>query len=167
MCDTNKKNSQHYYDLMVSTDDDHLSLDAFINKRTVLGSREQVAMILGLKDTEILSRFELGKTKLKNATYTLFLLLSDSHPKYQLQKKQKGVTPLLILPPTAGAERKQYRVNANKLKQDQMAMILGLTGKSLISRYEKGHKNPSVQTWTIFLLATNQHPFFKLSENIV
>lgn len=160
-----------FKNIIVSFQDSGLTLNSFIKYRKLIGKRDVVSYILGIKDSEVISRFERGETVMSPPTITLFLLLSDTHPRYELTTINQLfiVKKLLIESPSTSKLRKQKRHNielmtGEKLTQQGMADLLGLTGKSLISKYESGKKNPSVQIWTLFLLATNQHPFYKLSN---
>lgn len=65
--------------------------------------------------------------------------------------------------PTA-EEVKALREKAG-LPQTAFAELIGLSNRQLIGDYETGKKTPSAQTWTLMLLATNQHPSFKLDKN--
>lgn len=51
------------------------------------------------------------------------------------------------------------------LSQTAFAELICLSNRQLIGDYETGKKTPSAQTWTLMLLATNQHPSFELREN--
>ena len=51
------------------------------------------------------------------------------------------------------------------LSGSQFAELIGLSNRQLISDYENDRKTPNAQTWTLMLLATNQHPSFKLDKN--
>lgn len=50
------------------------------------------------------------------------------------------------------------------LSGSQFAELIGLSNRQLISDYENDRKTPNAQTWTLMLLATNQHPSFELRE---
>ena len=50
------------------------------------------------------------------------------------------------------------------LSGSQFAELIGLSNRQLISDYENDRKTPSAQTWTLMLLATNQHTGFELRE---
>lgn len=50
------------------------------------------------------------------------------------------------------------------LSQGALAELIGLSNRQLIGDYENGKKLPNAQTWTLMLLATNQHPNFELRE---
>ena len=50
------------------------------------------------------------------------------------------------------------------LSGSQFAELIGLSNRQLISDYENDRKTPNAQTWTLMLLATNQHPNFELRE---
>ena len=65
--------------------------------------------------------------------------------------------------PTA-EEVKALREKAG-LSQAAFAELIGLSNRQLIGDYETGKKTPSAQTWTLMLLAANQHPSFKLDKN--
>ena len=60
-------------------------------------------------------------------------------------------------------EVKTLRLKAG-LSGSQFAELIGLSNRQLISDYENGKKLPNAQTWTLMLLATNQHPNFELRE---
>ena len=64
--------------------------------------------------------------------------------------------------PTA-EEVKALREKAG-LSQGALAELIGLSNRQLISDYENDKKTPSAQTWTLMLLATNQHQSFELRE---
>lgn len=64
--------------------------------------------------------------------------------------------------PTA-EEVKALREKAG-LSQTAFAELIGLSNRQLISDYENDRKTPNAQTWTLMLLATNQHPSFELRE---
>ena len=64
--------------------------------------------------------------------------------------------------PTA-EEVKALRLKAG-LSGSQFAKLIGLSNRQLISDYENDRKTPNAQTWTLMLLATNQHPNFELRE---
>lgn len=126
------------------------------------GYQEDMSDALGLADQNLISRFEHGEFNLDPRTFSLFSLITDSHPSYQLNQRQKNYGSLLIEPPASGKERRQYRIKA-KLTGQEMAEIMSLTSKTTISAYEHEKRHPSTQTWTIFLLVTNQHPYYQIS----
>ena len=45
----------------------------------------------------------------------------------------------------------------------QAAKLAGLSDGSLWRKYEAGERQPNKQTWTVFLMASGQHPNFKLN----
>lgn len=126
------------------------------------GSQQDMADALGLNNQNLISRFESGEFDLDPRTFSLFSLITDSHPKYLLIQRQKNYGNLLIEAPASGKERREYRIKAN-LTGQRMADIMQLTSKTTISAYENERKHPSIQNWTIFLLVTNQHPYYKIS----
>lgn len=74
--------------------------------------------------------------------------------------------PLVIEPPEHkfGDLLLEYRTKAY-LIQEKFAELLNLeAGKSIVSNYENGHKKPSRQNWTLFLLALDRHPFYKVNN---
>lgn len=68
----------------------------------------------------------------------------------------------IIEPPTP-EQIKEVR-NHVGIKQRQMASLLDLSNRQLISDYERGSKSPSSQTWTLWLLLTGQHSSLKVVE---
>lgn len=138
-------------------------VEGFIEKRKELGySQQTLSMVLGLANVSVIGHFELGEFTIDERTFTLFRLLAGTHPRYRLIKKNEEHGFLVIDPPATGKGIRTYRNNA-KLTQLEMAELMNLsTGKYLISNYENERKNPSKQGWTVFLLATNQHPFYKI-----
>lgn len=53
------------------------------------------------------------------------------------------------------------------MTQPQVAKLLNLSNRQLIGDYENGVKSPSPQTWTLWLLLTDQHPTLTLSDRQV
>lgn len=66
----------------------------------------------------------------------------------------------IIQPPTP-EQIKEVRWHVG-MKQREMASLLDLSNRQLISDYEKGKKSPNPQTWTLWLLLTGQHPSLKV-----
>lgn len=131
-----------------------------------------LAKAIGLNDLDMVGDIESGDMRLDDRTYSLFLLVCGEHPSYQLIDKKvisnsDLKTPLAIKPPATGEEIKQYRENANSMRQGKMAWLLGLSSKKYVSYYENKEKtgvSPSIQCWTLFLLITSQHSFFSLKS---
>ena len=71
--------------------------------------------------------------------------------------------PNLIQPKPTPEQVKALRLKAG-LSGSQFAELIGLSNRQLISDYENDRKTPNAQTWTLMLLATNQHPNFELRE---
>lgn len=46
----------------------------------------------------------------------------------------------------------------------QAAKLAGLSDGSLWTKYENGSRQPTKQTWTLFLIASGQHPNFRLDR---
>lgn len=46
----------------------------------------------------------------------------------------------------------------------QAAKLTGLSDGALWTKYENGNRQPNKQTWTLFLIASGQHPNFKLDQ---
>ena len=49
------------------------------------------------------------------------------------------------------------------LTASQAAKLAGLSDGALWRKYEAGERQPNKQTWTVFLMASGQHPNFKLN----
>lgn len=137
--------------------------EAFKKLRKSFSSGNQIDMAeaLGWASQNLVSRFESGEFSLDPRTYSLFSLMTDSHPNYSLHQRQKFFGSLLIEPPSLGADRQKIRKKAG-LTGKEMADILSLSSKTIISRYENNKQHPSLQCWTLFLLITGQHPYYKL-----
>ena len=71
--------------------------------------------------------------------------------------------PNLIQPKPTPEQVKALRLKTG-LSGSQFAELIGLSNRQLISDYENDRKTPNAQTWTLMLLATNQHPGFELRE---
>jgi len=125
------------------------------------GNQEIIATALGWSDQNIVSRFENGEFSLDPRTFTLFSLITNSHPNYKLSQRQEFFGNLLIEPPSLGVDRQKARKKAG-LTGQKMADVLSLNSKTIISNYENNKQNPSLQCWTMFLLVTDQHPYYEL-----
>lgn len=71
-----------------------------------------------------------------------------------------------IQPTPTPEEFKALRLKAG-LTGEQTAKLLGLSessGRQYINKLENGKTVVTPQIWTLFLLATNQHPNFELRE---
>lgn len=127
---------------------------------------------MGLNDIDMIEDMEQGVKRIDDRTYSLFLLICGEHPNYKLIDKQTVsnsniTTPLAIKPPSTGEAIRQYREDANFMRQGKMAWLLGLSSKKYVSYYENQEKtniSPSIQCWTLFLLIINQHRYFKLED---
>lgn len=142
------------------------NMQAFVETRKSLGySQKVLAETLGLSDVSVIGHFESGGFVLDERTHTVFLLLTDTHPIYQLKRRDgKEDGELIIEPPETGEEMRNHRVQLDGMTQGDMAELLGLkAGKTIISNYENNVKRPSKQNWTTFLLATDLHPNFIVS----
>ena len=49
------------------------------------------------------------------------------------------------------------------LSTAQCAKLAGHSDGALWRKYEAGERQPNKQTWTVFLMASGQHPNFKLN----
>lgn len=123
-------------------------------------SPAQLATAVGFTDNSVIKSFESKKLTLDDRSYTLCLLIMEAHPIYILEHSGAGA---LIVPAPVGHKIKQKRKMAG-LTQIEMADLLGLSGKTLISNYENSIKVPNLQNWTMFLLITCQHPSYQLSD---
>lgn len=124
--------------------------------------RIELAELLGLSDPTVISHIEHNVYGLDSRVYTLFCLLMDCHPTHTLKRKLTNLGSILIEPP-AGEEIRKIR-NGLGITQPKMAKLLGLTGKTHISKYENDAKKPSIHTWTMWLLIINQHPYFSMRK---
>ena len=148
-----------HHNVIVNFDGD---VENFIAQRKSRGlSQSQVAQVLGYSNTSIIGHFEAGVKGLDSRGYTLFCLVTDTHPEYVLLQDNADHDLLLVTAPD-GEDIRQTRLNANRMTQPKMAKLLGLSSKTLVSNYENNRKNPSIQNWTIFLLITDQHPHYSL-----
>ena len=149
-----------HHDVIIEFDGDYSKLkearvaEGFIQK--------ELAEAIGFDDAVVISRIENGVFGLKSQSYTLLCLLMDIHPNYKLHQKRKYYGSVLIDAPAKGSEIKQFRKNIEHLTQPKMAKLLGLNDKQIISKYENDKKRPSIQTWTLWLLITNQHPYYEI-----
>ena len=69
---------------------------------------------------------------------------------------------LLVEPPTP-EEIKNLRFESG-LTQNELAELVGLSGGIAISKYEKGHRRPSAQIWTMMLLFLGEHPTLQITK---
>ena len=131
-------------------------------------TQEDAAVMLHLADAQVISKFERNELRPDNRTYSLFLLATDNHPFYDLEHKSKKSDKLIIEPPTIPESIKSAREVIAGLQQNQISYLLGLHLK-VFGKYEsskaspKNKRSPTAHTWTLFLLITNQHPYYKLS----
>lgn len=164
---TNKSNNQSYVSALPNFHDNVIlsfdgDLDNFIETRKRKGMKQsQVADVLGYSNTSVIGHFESGAKGLNDYGYTLFRLVTNTHPEYVLVQKDTNNGSLLVDVPD-GSVIRRTRLNANGMSQPVMANLLCLSSKTLVSNYENNRKKPSIQNWTIFLLITNQHPTHSL-----
>ena len=121
----------------------------------------QISEAIGYANIPVIANVESGVKGIDDRAYTLFLLITDSHPEYIIQKKHLDCSELLQAAPD-GKVIRSTRINADRMKQEKMAWLLSLSGKTIISSYEKNRRNPSIQNWTMFLLIISQHPYYSL-----
>lgn len=137
-------------------------------------TQDEVATMLGLSDGQIVSKFERNGCNIDNRTYSLFSLVTNNHPLYNLQRKQVVANDdihsnLLIKPPVNPCDIKTARRAANGLIQRRASRLLGMSDK-IFGKYESNtaklthRRSPTVQTWTLFMLITNQHPYYQLAH---
>lgn len=137
-------------------------IDKFISMRKSKGmSQTNVADAIGYSSQTVIGSLECGTKGLSARAYTLFLLITDFHPTYVMTQKHVEYSELLIPAPDGDGIRKT-RMSADRMNQKEMAWLLGLGSKTLISNYENNRRKPSVQNWTMFLLIINQHPYYSL-----
>lgn len=135
-------------------------LERFVSTRKNQDMNQyQLSQALGYSERSTIGHFEAGSKGLDSRGYTLFCLLTNTHPSYILEQGEDD-GELLIKAPADGYSIRQTRLNANGMTQPKMAKLLGLSSKTLVSNYENNRKNPSIQNWTLFLLITDQHPHY-------
>ncbi len=147
---------------------EEVDLSTFNAMRKQYGSQAEIAELLGLTDAAIISKFENGKSDIDKRTYTMFLLITNNHPRYEMRLKEEPENDsdkVIILPPN-GQGIQLMRKYAG-LRQGKMAFLLSLMSKdkpnrTLISKYETDYQSPSSQTWTLFLLITGLHPTYEI-----
>lgn len=139
-------------------------IEEFIQRRKAKGfSQKALAKALGFFDAAVIGHFETKVFNLDSRSHTLFLLITDFHPRYKLKKKDGVADGDLLVQVPSGKKIRATRIKANAMTQLKMARLLELSGKTIISKYENEQKSPSVTNWTVFLLLSNQHPFYELA----
>lgn len=66
--------------------------------------------------------------------------------------------------PEATPEAALAARQAAGLSQAQAAELVGLGDKARWAEYERGARAPDAARWALFLLATSQHPKFRLAK---
>lgn len=147
---------------------EEVDLSTFEAMRKGYGSQAEIAKLLGLTDAAIISKFENGKSDIDKRTYTMFLLITNNHPRYEMRLKEEPEidTETIVIAPPSGQGITIMRKFAG-LTQGKMAYLLSLMNKEnpnrpLISKYETDRQSPSPQTWTLFLLIIGQHPNYEI-----
>lgn len=134
-------------------------INRFVQNRKAKGlSQSDISKLIGYSNTSVIGHFEAGSKGLDSRSYTLFHLVTGSHPAYELVQKSNSTTLLIESPD--GDSIKAARLKSGGMTQPKMAKLLSLSSKTLVSSYENNRKKPSVQNWTMFLLITNQHPYY-------
>lgn len=128
-------------------------------------TQKDVADILQLTDDKFISKIERSIQKMDDRTFTVFLLLTDNHPKYKLAPiSNKTKKKSLFLPPPDFNLIHESRINIAGLKTTDLSRFLGLHS-GMVRRYESegsSQRSPSIYTWALLLLITGQHPNYKL-----
>lgn len=128
-------------------------------------TQKDVADILQLTDDKFISKIERSIQKMDDRTFTVFLLLTDNHPRYKLvpvSKKTKQKS--FFLPSPDPSLIHKFRTNIVDLKATDLSCFLGLHS-GMVRRYESegnSQRSPSSYTWALLLLITGQHPNYKL-----
>ena len=137
------------------------NLEQFITRRKKSGfSQKSLSAQLGFFDAAVIGHFETGAFGLDSRCHTLFLLITNEHPRFTLERKTGMKDGDLLIPAPSGKEIRATRINAAHMNQMKMAALLELNGKTIISKYENDRKKPSIANWTVFLLLSSQHPFY-------
>jgi len=170
-------------DVVISSDNYNFKKYRIAHKNEDGSNFTQVdcANMLDLSDDKVVSKFENNNSRIDDRTYSIFLLLVDKHPNYELELKS-GVDPkvakLVLDTPSpevikAARESVAYEPvgieTPNSLKQNQISRLLGLHPK-MFGKYESitasdsNRRKPSAHTWTLFLLIIKQHPYYDLVD---
>jgi DNA-binding transcriptional regulator YiaG len=118
-----------------------------------------ITQLLGLPYTELLQKLVNQKADIDPRTYTLLQLVTNQHPIFEIRAFKDFKQPLAIEPPTP-QHFKEVR-QATGIKQLQLSKLLRLN-RNTVKEYDKGEKRIPVTTWTLFLLATAQHPYYEI-----
>lgn len=128
-------------------------------------TQKDVADILQLTDDKFISKIERSIQKMDDRTFTVFLLLTDNHPRYKLEPiSNKTKQKSFFLPSPDPSLIHKFRTNIVDLKATDLSRFLGLHS-GMIRRYESegnSRRSPSSYTWSLLLLITGQHPDYKL-----
>lgn len=115
--------------------------------------------LLGLRNNEILEKIANGEIDIDPRTYSLLQMITNNHPIFEIRAFNGFDKPLSIQPPSLDDFRK-YRQESG-LTQLQFSKLMRLN-RNTVKDYDKGLKKPPASTWTLFLLATNQHPNYEI-----
>lgn len=81
---------------------------------------------------------------------------------YNVNDKFNGMTfENLLIEVPAPEFIKDLRTDLG-LSAAQCAKLTGLNDGAMWRKYENGSRSPNKQTWTLFLIASGQHPNFKI-----
>lgn len=115
--------------------------------------------LLGLPSNEVLEKIAKGDSDIDPRTYSLLQMITNRHPLFKIRAFDGFDKPLSMQPPSLDDFRK-FRQESG-LTQQQFSKLLNLS-RSTVKQYDKGEKRPPASTWTLFLLATNQHPNYEI-----
>lgn len=123
-------------------------------------TQDKLANLLGIEEVSTIRNIESGIYDIEDRTYTLFALLTDTHPLYTLISKNTGGALGLVAP--NGDEIRRIRKTKGGLTQRGMASVMGLSGHAMISKYESDSRSPSPSNWALFLLVIGEHPHYEI-----
>ena len=123
-------------------------------------TQEKLASLLSIKEVATIRNIESGIYDIEDRTYTLFALLTNTHPLYTLFSKNTGGGLSLTAP--SGYEIRRIRKTKSGLTQRGMASVMGLSGHAMISKYESDSRSPSPSNWSLFLLVIGEHPHYEI-----
>lgn len=148
-----------HHHVVIKYDGDYKS---FAHARREIGlTKLELATLLHIKNADVIENIESGIYGVEDRTYSLFALVTNTHPRYVLNGKTAG-GELGIYPPN-GDKIREIRRSKNNMTQRKMARLLGLSGHNSISKYENHAREPSIANWTLFLLIIGEHSHYEIN----
>lgn len=120
---------------------------------------ELITELLGLPQAEILQKLVNETNDIDPRTYTLLQLITAQHPIFEIRAFKDFKQPLAIEPPPP-QQFKGARLNTG-INQANFSKLMKLN-RNTVKDYDKAEKRIPTTTWTLFLLATAQHPNYEI-----